>query len=154
MAFVQATRLTAPPRALLISAACAAAAACAALPETSNLAPPATIDRNSPIAREVASAAASKDPYPTFSRIPAPPTDIRPTRAWSRSIYDSLRLRRQLIVETSLFPPAPTDTAAFAARQRSATGASAPGETATGGGSASTFVEQGRERATPPSPTR
>ena len=153
MGFVQATCVTGSHRALFIAGVCAMAAACADLPKTSNLSTPPSLDPNSAIAKEVKSAGASKDPYPQFSRIPATPTDVRPTRAWSRSIYDSLRLRRQIMVETALFPPAPTDTAEFAASQRRT--AAAPGAAAAQqGGSADTFVEAGRERATPPSSTR
>ena len=157
MGFVQATRMTAILRTLVIAGACAAATGCADLPKTSNLATPPTIDPNSPIAKEVASAAASKDPYPEFWRIPGAPRDIRPTRAWSRSIYDALRLRRQMIVEASMFPPAPTDTAEFAASQRRsnvAPGSASAAAAANLGGSTAAFVEQGRERATPPSSTR
>lgn len=144
--------LTVLTRPLLVCAAAAAVCACADLPKVVQGPPP--VDPASPVAKDVLQAQRTGGAYPRFADIPMASTDVRPTRAWTRSIYDTLRLRRQMMVQTALAGPARTDTEAFAAQLRDSTrppaspGASAPD------GAQNAFVQGVRQRATPPSPAR
>jgi len=142
-------------RPLLACAAAAMACGCADLPKVNALGPP-PIDMTSPVAREVAAASNMKTAFPRFADIPNAPTDIRPVRAWSRSIYDTLRLRRVMLVEAAVAGPPPTDTEAFynAQRERAATPVSPSVAAAAQLDSQAAFTDGVRERATPPSPAR
>ncbi len=156
MGFVPAPPLTVLIRPLLVAAAAAATCACANLPTSNVLAPPG-IDPTSAVAQDVHRASTMDGPFPDFRDIPLPPTDVRPVSAWSRTIYDTVRLRRQLIVEAALAGPAPTDTVAFFQDTKarvtppispSAAAAALP-QNQTGA-----FAAGVRQRATPPSPAR
>jgi hypothetical protein len=143
-------------RPLLVAATAAGACACANLPDARVLGPP-PIAADSPVAQEVQRASAIDGPFPQFRDIPLPPTDVRPVSAWSRSIYDVLRLRRQLIVEAALAGPAPSDTEAFFRESKArATPPASPSATAAAQlqNQTGAFVAGVRQRATPPSSAR
>lgn len=129
-----------------VTAATAAACLCACASPVGS--PPFA---KSPVSAEVKQASAASGRYPRFSEIPAAPLDVRPTRAWGNSIYDMLRLRRQMLVEAAMIPPPPADTEVFARSERNKTNPAAAGATSSANSTAA-FVEGGRERATPPSP--
>ena len=156
MGLAPAPRLMVTLRAAFACAAALATCACADLPDLQAMGPP-PIDQTSPVARDVAAASGAQRPYPRFEDIPLAPRDIRPVRAYTRSIYDILRLRRQMIVATAVAGPAPTDTEAFyrAQRDRAAVPASPSAVAAQQmGGATGAFAAGIRERATPPSPAR
>jgi hypothetical protein len=147
MGLVPALCLKVKLRPLLACAAAASTCACASVPNVASLGPP-PIDQSSPVAQQVAAASNTTGPFPRFQDIPNAPRDVRPVRAWSASIYDTLRLRRQLIVEAAVAGPPATDTQAFYDAQRNS--AAAPAQQARG----ADFTAGARERATPPSPAR
>ncbi|HVY35005.1 MAG TPA: hypothetical protein VG960_11365 [Caulobacteraceae bacterium] len=121
--------------------------ACANAPNMVLSPPP--IDLTSPIAKDVAEASAADRPYPKFSDAPAgPPTDIRPASAWARSIYDTLRLRREQQAMEALYPQILTDTQAWADAQK-ARAAAPPPPPAVG---TEDYAKAQRDRAKQPSP--
>ncbi len=149
-------RLNGLARPLIVAIAAATTCACADLPKIDALGPP-PVDQTSPVVKEVEAASRLNAAYPRFSDIPDVPRDIRPVRAWSRSIYDTLRLRRLLIIEASVAGPAPSDTDAFAQGLRDATtspGAPPAQTAAQAGQQTGAFVQGARERAKPPSSAR
>ncbi len=82
--------------------------------------PPPPVDLTSPIAEDVKAASAANGAYPRFADIPpTAPTDIRPASAWTRNIYDTLRLRREQDALAALYPETDHNTEAFAAAERS-----------------------------------
>jgi hypothetical protein len=133
---------------LLLAATAGSLGACAT-PTVSVVTPTAVAD--SPVAGEVRQASAARGAYPKFSDIPATPMDVRPASAWSQSIYDMLRLRRQMLIEAAMAPPPPSDTAVFAQQLRNKANPANADAQASSAASTTTFVEGGRERATPPS---
>ena len=158
MGLALAYRLNGLTRPLLVGIAAATTCACASVPDLNVLAPP-PIDQTSPVAMEVQAASNKDGPFPRLSDIPEVPKDIRPVRAWTRSIYDTLRLRRLLIIEASVAGPAPTDTEAFAKGLRDQTTAPTSPSSIQSAEmdkkqQTGAFVQGARERAKPPSSAR
>jgi hypothetical protein len=139
-------------RTALIGAAAALTCACASLPVDSPLQPPPVAD--SPVRRQVLAASNAEGRYPKLTQIPRAPLDVRPTRAWSRSIYDVLRLRRQLLIEAAVAGPPPSDTESWAAKLRREAAEATSSARASAANSTNSFVEGGRDRATAPSSAR
>ena len=156
MGFVPSPRLTVLIRPLLVAALAATSSACADLPSATALGPP-PIDPTSAVAQDVQRASSQNGPFPEFNDVPRPPTDVRPVSAWSRSIYDTLRLRRQMIVEAALAGPAPTDTVAFFQETKAHTTPPILPSAATASqldSQTDAFAVGVRQRATPPSSAR
>lgn len=141
-------------RAVLPAAALAAAAlsACAHLPGRPFV--PPTADVASPLAADINRMNLKAAAYPSFINVPTPPTDVRPVTAWTRNIYDVLRARREMQAMVVLMPQSLYGAEAFAQDARAYATPPAPSVEPTAQASKSTtFAEQGRERAKPPSPT-
>jgi hypothetical protein len=107
-----------------------------------------------PLAADLARRHANPAAYPAFFEVPGQPTDLRPKSAWTRNIYNTLRLRRQLAALEALNPQSLYGAQAFAqvGRLRAEPPPTAGSSTAQGDQTAD-FAQQGRARATPPSPT-
>jgi len=135
-------------RALLVAVAAAGACACASNPLAFG-----KIDQTSPVAADVAAAQRAPGPYPSFSRIPPVPKDVRPVSAWRASVYDTWGLKRQTEVEAAAIPFVLTegDAEGWAAAERAKIPAAemiAPAADASG--QAEAFAAEQRARATPP----
>ena len=124
---------------------------CVSLPANPFAQPP--VDMTSPIAADIKKANPPGAPYPTFAQIPDVPQDVRPATAWTRNIYDTLRLRRQMQALAVLYPQTLTDTDAFAeANKKKAVAPVPPAEPAAETAKANKFAKDQRERAKAPSP--
>lgn len=152
MASAPAHRSTVLIRPLLVITAAAGVAACAG---PASFSPPPMAE-GSPVAAQVAAISGKDGPYPRFVDIPKTPKDVRPTTAWSRTIYDTLRLRRMMLVEAAMAGPAPEDTAQFAqsVRDKAAEPGKPSAEAAASLNHQGDFVTGARQRATPPSQAR
>jgi hypothetical protein len=137
--------------ALWASAGVLALGGCANLPKGPFAAPSA--DVTSPLAADIDRLDLRTAVYPTFLSIPNKPNDVRPVSAWTRNIYDTLRLRRQMAAQEALYPQTLYGAEAFAEgeRLRAATPLT-PAEIAALSDRTAAFAKTGRERATPPSP--
>jgi hypothetical protein len=131
-----------------------AAAALAALVSgcISNPFADAKVDPASPIAAEVAKAAHVNEDYPSFSEIPAVPTDLRPVRMYGQAVRDLQRAGDQLVQATAPGTWTLTgDTEAFAGGAREQVGPTlAPADPA----ATEAYVKELRRRATPPPPPK
>jgi hypothetical protein len=104
-------------RSLTGLAAVLALGGCANLPSGPFAQPPA--DVTSPIAAELRAANPAGAPYPSFLQVPEAPQDVRPTTAWTRNIYNTLRLRRQMRAVAVMYPQSLYGAEAFAKEARS-----------------------------------
>ncbi|WP_395674566.1 hypothetical protein [Phenylobacterium sp.] len=141
--FVTARRAGAPA-----AAACAAfLGGCVGNPFDS-----AKIDPASPIATEVSRASRANTDFPSFSEIPAVPTDVRPLRLYGQSARDIRSAQADLEQKTAPSTWTLQNTDAFASGARSAVGgADVPVDPQ----ATEAFADQLRRRATPPpSPSR
>jgi len=107
---------------------------------------PLQYDKTSPAAPAIASTSVQGLPYPSFLDVPSQPTDVRPTTAWSRSIFDVLAERRTMDAYQVTHPQTLYGGEAYA--QESRAYATPPPETADGKKAAAGAPA----RATPPSP--
>jgi hypothetical protein len=109
----------------------------------------AKIDPASPIAGEVAKLAHSNSDYPSFSEIPAKPTDVRPARMYGQAARDVEQARAQIERATAPETWTLNNTETFAATARAAAGRDiAPAKAA----DTEVFADTLRKRATPPPP--
>lgn len=156
MAIAPAPRSTTLIRPLMVIAAAAWTCACASAPSAPVTATAAPVDPNSAVAAEVAAMSGKNGPYPRFEDMPKTPRDIRPQSAWSRTIYDTLRLRRVMLIEAAMAGPPPEDTEQFAqsVRDRAAAAGTPSAESAATLNHQGDFVTGARQRATPPSQAR
>jgi hypothetical protein len=121
--------------------------ACVDLPKLAFSPPP--IDLTSPIAKDVDAASKADKPYPKFADVPpGAPTDIRPASAWSRNIYDTLRLRREQQALEALYPQTLSGSEAWADAQKARAVPPPP----PGGSQTEDYAKTQRDRAKPPSP--
>jgi hypothetical protein len=134
--FVKAYR-TLGLRLLACAGACALTCACAG----GNPFEDAKVDPRSPIAAEVPKIVKADAAYPTFTGVPAKPTDVRPPRqygvavravdqaagqlqtatadnTWTLQNTDAFADAARTAAGPDLAPPEPTETEAFAATQR------------------------------------
>jgi hypothetical protein len=122
---------------------------------TNKVFPEPSMAVRSPLAAEVKKADLAHAGYPAFFNIPDKPTDIRPTSAWTRNIYNTLRLRRQNLALEALYPQTLYGASAFAQEQRArAAPPLTPAEAAALADRTAAFAKEGRARATPPSPAQ
>jgi hypothetical protein len=126
-------------------------AGCAHLP--SGPFPPPAADVTSPLASEIAKLDPKDAPYPSFLSVPNRPQDVRPATAWTRNIYNTIRLRRQLRALAALNPQGLYGAEAFAkqARLEAATPLT-PAEAAALTDNTTKFAKELRDRAKAPSP--
>jgi hypothetical protein len=148
----RAMRRKALARTLLVAFAAGGASACANNPLALG-----KIDQTSPVAADVAAAQRAPGPYPSFSRIPPVPTDVRPARAWRVSVYDTWGLKRRTEAEASAIPfvLVPGEAEGWAAAERAKIPAAemiAPSSDASE--QAEAFAAAQRARATPPPPPK
>jgi hypothetical protein len=153
------TRATAPAKTLrrtaLIAAIGAGAAlgGCGHLPDGPFAQPQA--DVTSPIAAELRAANTSNAPYPSFLNMPEAPQDVRPVTAWTRNIYNTLRLRRQLRAQAVLNPQSLYGAEAFAQDARKGVAPPVtPEQSAAQTAKTNQDAKALRDRATAPSPAR
>lgn len=134
---------------------CGAAASLTGCAESSRIfglsSPP--VDADSPIAKDVIYASQHPGPYPTFSDIPKTPTDVRPVSAWKAAVTNLQDRKAMLEARAAQLPPAPNDTEAFAAAQRSRAVAPPP-VSESSGQQTEAEAKALRERATPPPSSR
>jgi hypothetical protein len=109
----------------------------------------ARVDPDSPIAAEVARMTHSNKDYPSFSEIPAAPSDVRPVRAFGRAAEQVVQAGRELEKATAPDTWTLNGTDTFAAAARRAAGPELaqpdPADTAA-------FARDLKKRATPPPP--
>jgi hypothetical protein len=122
--------------------------ACISAPKLAFAPPP--IDPTSPIAKDIQAASDADLPYPRWADVPpGPPTDIRPATAWTRNIYDTLRLRREQEALAVLYPQTLFNADAFANTAKAQAVPPTPEQSAA---QSEAKAKALRERATPPSP--
>jgi len=111
------------------------------------------VDVTSPLAADIGKSNPATAPYPTFLSVPQRPQDIRPVTAWTRNIYNTLRLRRQMQAMEVLYPQELYGAEAFAkqAREQAATPI-LPSEAAAQTDKSNQFAKAQRDRAKAPSP--
>ena len=113
------------------------------------------VDVTSPIAAELRQANPANAPYPSFLSVPPQPEDIRPGTAWTRNIYNTLRLRRQMQAMAVLNPQSLYGAEAFAKDARSQAAAPiTPAEAAAQSDKTAQFAKDQRDRAKAPSPAQ
>ncbi|RAK61219.1 hypothetical protein DJ021_16115 [Phenylobacterium hankyongense] len=109
----------------------------------------AKIDPASPVAGEVAKLAHSNSDYPSFSEIPAKPTDLRPARMYGQAARDVDQARVQIEQATAPGTWTLNNTETFAAAARAAAG---PDVAPASAADTEAFANTLRKRATPPPP--
>ncbi len=110
-------------------------------------------DVTSPIAADLRAANPAGAPYPSFLQVPPAPQDVRPVTAWTRNIYNTLRLRRQLRAQAVLNPQSLYGAEAFAKDARlTAAAPITPAEAAAQTDKTNRDAKALRDRATAPSP--
>ncbi|MET0272010.1 MAG: hypothetical protein ABW360_03375 [Phenylobacterium sp.] len=111
----------------------------------------AKVDPASPVAAEVSKLARANKDYPSFSEVPAKPTDIRPLRMYGQQARDIEVARAKLERETAPETWTLSNTEAFAAGARTAAGPEiAPADPR----DTEAFANDLRQRATPPPPPK
>jgi hypothetical protein len=113
------------------------------------------VDVTSPIAADIRKTNPATAPYPSFLSLPPQPQDIRPATAWTRNIYNTLRLRRQQQAMAVLYPQSLYGTEAFAKEERSKAAAPiTPAQAAAQTDKTAQFAKDQRDRAKAPSPAQ
>jgi hypothetical protein len=126
---------------------------CAQLPTYPFAQPP--IDVTSPIAEELRQSNPAHAPYPSFLQVPDVPQDVRPATAWTRNIYNTLRLRRQMRALEVLYPQTLTDSQGFLdENKKKAMAPMTPAEAAAQSDQTNAFAKGQRDRAKAPSPVQ
>ena len=131
-------------RSIALLGVCVTVAGCTGVPFTD-----AKIDPASAVAADVARMSRSDGKFPTFSGIPAKPTDVRPVAQYGRDADSVMAERQALIAATEPSTWTLQGTDAFAERARSDAG---PQIEPPKPGDAEAFARALRERATPPPP--
>jgi hypothetical protein len=109
----------------------------------------------SPIAEELRQTNPAGAPYPSFRQVPDLPQDLRPTRAWTRNIYDTLRLRRQNRALEVLYPQTLSDPQGFIDdNKKKALAPVTPAQAAAQSDQTNAFAKDQRDRAKAPSPAQ
>jgi hypothetical protein len=111
----------------------------------------AKVDAASPVAAEVARAANTSRPYPTFAGIPPIPKDVRPVRQYGQQVKTIAQARADLEAKTAPETWSLGDTEAFAAQARRQAGQEAA---PAADGDTAAFAARQRKRATPPPPPK
>jgi hypothetical protein len=111
----------------------------------------AAVDPASPVAAEVARAANTTRPYPTFAGIPPVPKDVRPVRQYGQQVKTIQQARADLEARTAPETWSLNDPEAFAAQARRQAGQEAA---PTANGDTDAFAARQRKRATPPPPPK
>ena len=112
---------------------------------------PLQYDKSSPAAPAIASTSVKDLGYPSFLNVPSQPSDVRPTTAWNRNIFDMLAVRRQMDAFQVVMPQSFLGAEAFSQQGRAdATPPPAPADTPALAAPGKTTPA----RATPPSPAR
>ncbi len=125
--------------------------ACADLPKYPFAQPP--VDVTSPLAEDLRQVNPTNAAYPSFRQVPDMPTDVRPATAWTRNIYNTLRLRRQMQAQQVLYPQSLYGTEAFAQEERNKAAAPlTPAQAAANADKTAAFAKSQRDRAKAPSP--
>lgn len=140
------TKVPAGVRKALAGVALCALCGCGSLPDPVPLTP-SPIASDSPIAREVAAAAAQPQPFPTWADIPKKPADVRDAEGWRLSVNDIRATGATTEAEgrSAFTLTQGTDDFANDAR-RDAT----PPPAVTTPSETDTFLREMRARATPP----
>jgi hypothetical protein len=134
-----------------VALAAASLCGCVDLPKGPFTPPPP--DVTSPIAGDILKLDLKTAGYPSFVNVPQRPLDVRPTSAWTRNIYNTLRARRQMQALQELYPQTLYGGGAFEQENRAlAAPPLSPEEAAARAEQTAAFSKSGRERATPPSP--
>jgi hypothetical protein len=131
-------------------ALCLGASACVDLPKSNPLTP-GGVDPRSTVAGEVAAAIAAPGPYPTFSKVPAIPTDIRPSTQWKTDVVSVWTKKRRLDAEAAALKFTLNNSLPWADTERAKINmaeAKPVNEDATL--NAEAFATEERARATPP----
>jgi hypothetical protein len=142
--FVNDRRSVAVARIFAASGLCGLLAACAGNPFAT-----AAVDPTSPIAAEVTRMGQVERPYPKFSDIPEPPTDVRGPRQFAAAAAEVESGRAALERDTAENTWTLTDTLSFASQAEIAAGAD-PAPTAQDAAATEALARRLRERATPP----
>lgn len=108
----------------------------------------AKVDPASPVAADVARMTRQSSDYPSFSEIPAAPSDIRPLALYGRASSELKMAGERLVRETAPETWILQGTEAFADEARRRTPDLPPVDPA----AAEAFARELRERATPPPP--
>lgn len=120
-----------------------------------NAFPEPSLAVTSPLSAELKAQDLKHAGFPAFFNIPDRPTDIRPASAWTRNVYNTLRLRRQNAALEALYPQTLYGAQAFAQENRARAAApTTPAEVAAQAAQTAAFAKEGRARATPPSPVQ
>ncbi|MDB5458997.1 MAG: hypothetical protein JWO72_738 [Caulobacteraceae bacterium] len=113
------------------------------------------VDVTSPIAEDLRKANPAGAPYPSFLQVPEVPQDVRPTTAWTRNIYNTLRLRRQMRAMAVIYPQTLKDPEGFLQdNKKKALAPLTPAEAAAQSDKTDQFAKDLRDRAKAPSPAR
>ena len=107
------------------------------------------VDPTSPVAADVARLARANTDYPTFSELPAKPTDVRPLRAFGQAAREVNALKADIERRTAENTWTLNNTEAFAAAARVQAGPELEPAART---DTEAFAAEGRARATPPPP--
>src|SRR5438445_12975524 len=99
-----------------IGLAAARVGGCVNLP--GNVFTPPPPDVTSPLAADIRKLNLRDAAYPGWLQVPGQPTDVRPGSAWTRNIYNTLRLRRQMQAVAVLNPQSLYGAEAFAKDSR------------------------------------
>jgi len=112
-------------------------------------------DVASPLAEDIRKLNVQDAAYPSWLQVPSQPTDLRPGSAWTRNIYNTLRLRREMQAIVVLYPQSLYGAQAFAKDQRAyVVPPVPPAQAAAQADQTAAFAKSGRERAKPPSPVQ
>ena len=141
------------PAALAVLTAAALLSGCVSLPDKLFTPPPP--DVASPLAADIRKLDVENAAYPSWLQVPSQPTDVRPGSAWTRNIYNTLRLRRETQAIVVVFPqslygaqPFPQEGRAYVVPPAS------PAQAAALADQTAAFAKTGRARAKPPSPAQ
>ncbi len=127
------------------------AGGCAHLPSGPFPQPP--VDVTSPLAAQIRQVNPPSAPYPSFLSVPSRPQDVRPATAWTRNIYNTIRLRRQMRALALLNPQELYGAEAFAKQARQQVAAPmSPEEAAAQSEKSNRLAKELRDRAKAPSP--
>ena len=144
--FVNVVRSSADARVGLLGCAALLVSACVGNPFED-----AQVDPRSPIAAEVTRVARANTDFPSFSEIPATPSDVRPMRMFRDAVRETEQVRAQIERETAPSTWTLQNTEGFAAAARRDAGPDIPPADPR---DTEAYAAELRRRATPPPPPK
>ena len=148
-----ATRSARPAGLAVVLTAAALLSGCVSLP--GNIFTPPPPDVASPLAEDIRKLDVQDAAYPSWLQVPSQPTDVRPGSAWTRNIYNTLRLRREIQAIVVVYPQSLYGAQAFAQESRAyVVPPVPPAQAAAQADQTAAFAKTGRARAKPPSPVQ